>query len=231
MGFENINRSPAFTYDPQSSFYIDKTIGEKFSKENTAHFFGTITNPKLNLVLGADYYLVSNYLYLTNYYDLRQENAIFNVLRVNAAQTLKLSKHWRLYTSLWVQQKAGNADVNLPLFYTRDRLAFEGHFFRNLDLSTGLEVRYHAPYKADAYSPVLGRFFYQNSVTISNRPEADLFFNFRIRSFKAYIRAENLNSMSTANGSFGFLNNNFAAPGYPYPGLVLRFGFYWSFVN
>jgi hypothetical protein len=92
-------------------------------------------------------------------------------------------------------------------------------------------VRYHPPYKADAYSPVLGRFFYQDSVTINNRPQVDLFFNFRIRSFKAYVRAENLNAASLQNGGFGFLNSNFAAPNYPYPGLVMRFGFYWSFVN
>jgi hypothetical protein len=130
-----------------------------------------------------------------------------------------------------VQQKAGNADVNVPLFYTRNRLAFEGLFFKNLNLSTGLEVRYHTPYKADAYSPVLGRFFYQNKETISNRPQVDAFFNFRIRSFKAYIRTENLNAVSMQGGSFGFLNNNFAAPDYPYPGMVIRFGFYWSFVN
>lgn len=230
LGFENVNRSPAFTYNPSSSFYLD-TMRQNFQKENTTHIFGTVSNPKLHLTLGADYYLISNYLYVANFYDLRQENTLFNLLRINAAQTLKLSRHLRLYAAVWLQQKAGNAEVNLPLFYTRDRLAFEGHFFRNLDLSTGLEFRYNAPYQADNYSPILGRFFYQDSVTIRNRPEVDVFFNFRIRSFKAYIRAENLNSVSMGGGGFGFLNNNLAAPGYPYPGLVLRFGFYWSFVN
>jgi hypothetical protein len=231
VGFENVNRSPEFTYDPRSTFYLDTTKNEKFIKENTAHFFGTISNPKLNLTLGADYYLISNYLYLANFYDLKQENTIFNVLRINATQTLKLGPHWRVYTALWLQQKTGNADVNFPFFYTRDRLAYEGHFFRNLDLSTGVEVRYNAPYPADGYSPMLGRFFFQDTVTINRRPEVSAFFNFRIRSFKAYIRAENLNSVSMGKDGFGFLNNNFAAPGYPYPGLVFRFGFYWSFVN
>lgn len=229
-GFENVNRSPSFTYDKASSFYLD-TVVENFSKENTIHFFGTVSNPALNLTLGADYYAVTNYLYTANYNDLKQESALFNVLRITASKTAKLSRHWRLYSSVWVQQKAGNADVNFPLFYTRNRLAFEGNFFKNLYLSTGLEVRYHTPYKADGYSPVLGRFFYQDSITINNRPQVDAFFNFRIRSFKAFIRAENLNAASLSDGGFGFLANNFAAPDYPYPGLVLRFGFYWSFVN
>jgi hypothetical protein len=122
--------------------------------------------------------------------------------------------------------------VNIPLFYTRNRLAFEGNFFKNLHLSTGLEIRYHSPYKADWYSPVLGRFSYQDSIQINNRPQVDAFFNFRIRSFKAYVRTENLNAVNLGGASgFGFVNNNFAAPWYPYPGMVLRFGFYWSFVN
>jgi hypothetical protein len=231
LGFENSNRSPQFTYDTASRFYLDPTR-QGFSKENTAHFFGTVFNPKLNLTLGADYYLVSNYLYLAGYNDLKQENALFNVLRINASKTMRLSRHWRLYSTVWVQQKTGNVEVNIPLFYTRNRLAFEGNFFKNLHLSTGLEIRYHSPYKADSYSPVLGRFSYQDTIQINNRPQVDAFFNFRIRSFKAYVRTENLNAVNLGGtGGFGFTNNNFAAPWYPYPGMVLRFGFYWSFVN
>jgi hypothetical protein len=93
-----------------------------------------------------------------------------------------------------------------------------------------VELRYHTPYYANNYSPVLGQFFYQDSVRIDNRPELHAFFNFRIRSFKAYVRAENLNTLKFS-GSPGFTAHNFAAPDYPYPGLVLRLGIYWSFVN
>ncbi|HUQ97608.1 MAG TPA: putative porin [Chitinophagaceae bacterium] len=233
VGFQNVNRSPEFIYDTRSSFYLDTVGGrtQNFKKENTAHFFGTVTNPKLNLTLGADYYLVTNYLYLTHFSDFNQESTLFNVLRISATKTARFGRHGRLYSSVWVQQKAGNAEVKFPLFYTRNRLAFEGNFFKNLFLSTGLELRYHSPYKADGYSPVLGRFYYQDAIQIKIRPQLDLFFNFRIRSFKAYIRAENLNAASLSNGGFSFSHNNFAAPGYPYPGMVVRFGFFWSFVN
>ena len=119
-------------------------------------------------------------------------------------------------------------ELNLPFFYTRNRLAFEGLFFRNLNLATGLEVRYHSPYKSDNYSPILGQFFYQDSTTISNRPDVAAFFHARIRSLKLYLRAENLNTIN-AEGKFN--DHNFAAPGYPTPGFFLRFGIFWSFVN
>ena len=121
-------------------------------------------------------------------------------------------------------------ELNTPFVFTRQRLAFEGNFFKNLNISTGLELRYHTPYKADNYSPVLGQFFYQDTTTISNLPEVSAFMHFRIRSFKGYLRAENLNTLRY-DKELGFTRNNLATPEYAYPGLVIRFGIYWSFIN
>ncbi|WP_121355419.1 putative porin [Flavisolibacter nicotianae] len=228
LGFENINRSPSFIYNQQSSFYLD--TAKNFSKENTLHFFGSYYLPKLDVQLRGDYYVVSNFLYLNGYRSLQQENALFNVLRVSGLKTFRIGRHWNLYSELYVQQKAGGAEVNLPLLYTRNQLAFEGRFFRNLNLSTGLEIRYNTPYKMDMYSPVLGQFFYQDSTTISNRPEIHAFLHMRVRTFKAFIRLENLNT-ANLNGGFAFDRHNLAAIGYPTPGMVFRFGIYWVFVN
>ena len=62
-------------------------------------------------------------------------------------------------------------------------------------------------------------------------PDIAGYLHFRIKSFKLYLRAENLNTAEVNGGGFGFTRNNFAAPGYPYPGLIIRLGVYWSFVN
>ncbi|MCU7551073.1 putative porin [Chitinophagaceae bacterium LB-8] len=229
LGFENVNRSPSFNYDTRSNFYLDES--KSFSKENTLHFFASTWVPKIKLQLRGDYFLVSNYLYLTNYYKMQQENALFNLLRISASTTFKIGRRWNWYSDVYLQQKTGAVNLNVPLVYTRNRFVFEGNFFKNLFLATGLEVRYHTPYKADDYSPVLGQFFYQDSVTISNFPDIAAFLHFRIRSFKAFIRAENLNTFRYQNSKITFTNNNLAAPDYAYPGLTLRFGFYWSFVN
>jgi hypothetical protein len=118
----------------------------------------------------------------------------------------------------------------VPLLFTRNRLAFEGNFYKNLNLSTGLEVRYYTPYEAYNYSPVMGQFAPQDTFKLKNLPDVSAFFDFRIKSFTAYIRAENLNTASFVNG-FGFINNNFAAPHYPTQGLMIRFGIQWNFVN
>ncbi len=228
IGGENINRSPSFIYDQRSSFYLDSA--KSFGKENTFHFFARYTIPKLDIQLAGDYYFVTKYLYLNSYTSLQQENALFNLLRVSGLKTFKLNRHWNLHSEVYVQQKAGGAAVNVPVIYTRNRLAYEGRFFRNLVLSTGLEIRYNTPYKADNYSPVLGQFVYQDTLTINNRPDIHAFLHMRIRTFKAYLRVENLNTASLVNG-FGFNHNNLAAPGYPLPGMYVRFGIYWTFIN
>ena len=230
VGFENVNRSPAFLFDAHSSFYLDAP--RDFKKENTSHIFASLYQPALNLQLTGDYYLVSNYSYFTAFYKLDQYDAIFNLLRISAQKVFRLSRHLNWYANVYVQQKTGAAPVHVPLLFTRNRIAYEGNFFRNLNLSTGVEIKYHTPYKADNYSPVLGQFFFQDSVTIHNSPDISAFVHFRIRSFKAFLRFENLNTMQvTKDGGFGWTNNNLAAPGYPYPGLVFRLGIWWNFVN
>ncbi len=228
LGGENFNRSPHFQYDTRSAFYLDAP--QTFNKENWSHFFGNLGIEKLKLQLSGDYYLASNYLYVKDFYRLAQEGALFNVLRIGASKNFRLGKHWNLNSDVYLQQKTGEAELNIPLLFTRNRLSFEGVFFRNLNLATGLEMRYHSPYEGDDYSPVLGRFFFQQGYTLNNRPDVAAYFHFRIGNFNGYVRAENLNAFELGDNP-GFTANNLGAPEYPYPGMVIRFGFYWAFLN
>jgi hypothetical protein len=233
IGFDNVNRTPSFIFDRRSQFYLlDPSLNLDFKKENTARLSASLFQPSLLLELSGSYYVVTNYTYISDYYQLQQEGTLFNFLQIGARKTFRLGKSWKWHADVYYQQKIGNAPVNVPMIFTRNRLGYEGSLgFKNLDLAFGIEVRYHTPYKADGYSPVLGQFFFQDSVEINNsRPDLTGYIHFRIKSFKFYFRAENLNT-AESNDGFGFSKNNFAAPGYPYPGLIMRFGVFWSFVN
>jgi hypothetical protein len=231
-GFQDVNKTVPVAWDQQSSFGFG--VPGFFNKENVINIFGFIDQPRYRFRLGANYYLLTNYPYFHDYYIAAQESNPFNILQVSADKVITLYRHWILRASLVVQQRAGNAPVNLPLIVTNGQLGYEGKLgFKNLQVAFGMEFRYFSPYKADGYSPPVGQFFTQNSETIKeNLPDLTLYINLRIRSFTAYLRGENLNSfqLGGANGS-GFHNYNFVAPAYPYPGLRLRLGIYWSFVN
>lgn len=231
LGFENANRTPSFIFDSRSSFYLNQTI-ENFKKENNTHLFASYFLPAFKFRLTGHYYLMTNYTYISNYYKLRQESSVFNLLQVALQKTIKLGKKWNWHAELYFQQAVGSAPVNVPTIYSRNRVAYEGDLgFKNLDIALGFEVRYRSPHKADNYSPLLGQFFLQDSIQISNPlPDISAYVHFRIKPFKAFVRAENLNAARNLDG-FGFTNNNLLAPGYPLPGLQIRIGIYWSFVN
>ncbi|HEU5054418.1 MAG TPA: putative porin [Hanamia sp.] len=224
--FQNVNRSPSYVYNGNSSFDFDKNSFTK--KENITVLTAIADNPHFTLM--ARNISIANYTYFRDFYHTDQFNGLVNITQVSASTHAKIVGHLNLYSDFMLQQNAGNNPIRVPLFYTRQRLAFEGNFFKNLNLSTGIDVNYNTPYKAYNYSPVMGQFFPQDSVTISNLPQVNAFFNFRIKSFTAFIKAENLNTVSI-HPSFGWTNNNFAAPLYPIPGLIIRFGIKWAFVN
>lgn len=231
LGFENTSRTPSTIYDSRSSFYLMKTPTD-FKKENNTHLFASYILPSFRLKLSGHYYLMNNYTYITNYFELNQESTLFNVLQIALQKTFKIGKHWNWHADVYFQQVVGNAPVHIPAIFTRHRIAYEGNLgFKNLHIAMGAELKYRSNYKADNYSPVLGQYFYQDSLVIKNRlPDIAAYINFRIRPFKAFIRAENLNTARFAKG-FAFTGNNLIAPGYALPGLVIRVGVYWSFVN
>ncbi|MFP5042609.1 putative porin [Parasediminibacterium sp. JCM 36343] len=228
LGFQNVNKTPSFIYSNSTSLPVQ--LHQTFKKENTIHLFAVYENPLAKVKLGGDYYLVNNYAYSDSFFTVKQDATLFNVLHVYGEKRFDLSKHWHYYAELHLQQATGGAPLNMPQLITRHRIAYEGNFYTNLFLSTGFEIRYLSNYKAPNYSPFTGQFFYQDNYTLSNRPDVNFFFHFRIRSFKAFVRLENLNTLSPSKG-FSFNHYNFKLVDYPATGLWTHVGIWWNFVN
>lgn len=254
IGAQNVNRTPSFLFNSTSSdgnlsFNTADTAGYSASykahsnfpvinavsdikKENILKVFANLDVPRLGLRLTGNYFAYTNYAYFDGFFNANQSSSIFNYLQIGAQKATKLGKFFKWYADIYVQKKAGNANINLPLILMRHRIAFEANFFTNLFLATGFEIRYYSPYKADNYSPFIGQYFYQDSVKISNRPDISYYLNFRIKRFRFFAQIDNLNTMnySKTNG-FGFNKYNFSAPNYPGAGMWYRMGFKWMFIN
>lgn len=225
--FKNVNRTPSFIFDNTSNFnWKNQTSLTK--KENIISFGADANNRFVNLSFKN--HIITNLAYFTDYYRTAQSSKVINLLQLSASKKIKLYKRWNLYSDITFQQTDGSAPIKVPLLFTRNRFAYEGTFFKNLNLSAGVELRYFTPYEAYNYSPLVGQFMPQDTFKLKNLPDISAFFHFRIKSFTTYIRAENLNTLNLSNG-FGFTNNNFAAPHYPTQGFMLRLGIQWAFVN
>lgn len=231
LQFEQSNRQPGFLFDSRSSFN-GSNLPVNLSKENLTRMSGEIRWNRLGLELNGNYYLISRLAYWESYNKAGQVDALFNVIQIRAAKSFRLGKSWRWHADFFWQQRIGSAPVNVIPFFTRQRIAYEGNLgFKNLQLATGIEIRYRPAYRADGYSPVIGQFFFQDTQTIRNPlPDLAAYAHFRIKPFTAFVRAENLNSARNMGG-FGFTRNNEVVPGYFLPGLQVRVGIYWRFVN
>lgn len=225
VGFQNINRTPEYIFQNQSSFFINNR--KDYSKENTTKFWGIYTNSKHQFNITAEYFVLSNYLYFDSIFSAQQEAALLNVLHIGIEKKIHVAKKINWYTSLHLQQTTANAPINLPLIVMNNRFVFESNFYKNLFLATGLEVRYINNYKPNGYSPFNGQFYYQNNYSVANKPDVNFFFNFRIKSFKGFLRFENLNTLIGT----GAAKYNYSTEQYPTQSLWMRFGVWWSFVN
>lgn len=230
IGAQNTNRTPSHIFETNSSFYLD-SVGYNFNKENIAAVFGGIDNPAAKFKLTGTYYLINNLTYFENYYQPKQASSLFNVLKIDGEKHFHLTRTlvWKWWATF--QQRIGDGPVNLPLFSARTQFGYEGNVgFKNLLMSLGLEGRYFTPYYANAYSPLIGQFYFQENERVKlQRPDIAAYMHFRIRSFSSYIRVENLNAFDLK--SQNFIKNNVPILNYPSNGLIFRVGIYWSFVN
>jgi hypothetical protein len=228
LSFQNISRTPAENFYGLTSFPIQPITS--LSKENTTQLEGMLANNSAGWNASVNYQMVQNYHYYNTGIQPMVYGSLMSYLRGQVEQKVKISKHWNWYNQITIQILDPNAPVNVPLLLTRQRIAFEGNFYKNLDLSTGLELIYHSNYKYDAYMPFNSQFYLQNNETTQNRPTANAFLHFMIKRFKGYIRLENLNTLLPTSSSLG-KNYNFTAPNYPSSGLWFRVGIWWNFIN
>ncbi len=228
LSFQNMSSSAARNMRGITQFPIERLSSN--TKENTTLFEGTLSNPKAGWNATANYQIVQNYHYFSTGFRPAIYGGLMNYLRGQIEHKVRLSKHWNWYNQMTLQVLNPDAPVNVPLLLTRQRIAFEGNFYKNLDLSTGLELIYHTNYKADAYMPFTSQFYYQDSEMTQNKPTANAFLHFKIKRFKGYIRLENLNTLIPSSASSGN-SYNFTASNYPSSGLWFRVGIWWNFIN
>ena len=228
LWLQNSNRTPSFNRLGITAFPISKLSG--IDKENIIEAGAMWDQKSHGLSASFQYKLIQNFQYFGSGYQPLVYDKALSYIKGTVSKQLKLSTYWNWYNELSLQLVDPNAPLHLPVIFTRQRLAFEGNFFKNLFLSTGLELIYHSSFQPDAYMPLTGQFFLQDQFTTNNRPIANAFLNFRIKRFKGFIRMEQLNTLLATSNQLG-TRYQFTAPNYPGTGTWLRVGIWWNFIN
>ena len=228
LWLQNSNRTPSFNRLGITAFPISRL--STIDKENIIELGAMWDQKSRGLTASFQYKLIQNFQYFGSGYQPLVYDKALSYMKGTVSNQVKLSTHWNWYNELSLQLVDPNAPLHLPVIFTRQRLAFEGNFFKNLFLSTGLELIYHSAFQPDAYLPLTGQFYLQDQFTTNNRPIANAFLNFRIKRFKGFIRMEQLNTLLATSNQLG-TRYQFTAPNYLGTGTWLRVGIWWNFIN
>ena len=154
-----------------------------------------------------------------------QEGGGVNHLKIKYKKEVKFGMFALNNTVMYQAVSQSNDVLNLPQLVTRNTLYFSSDVFKKaMYLQTGITFKYFTSYNMDAYNPLLGEFYTQNSEKLGGYPLLDFFINARVQQTRIYLKAEHFNS------SFG-KSNYYAAPDYPYRDFVIRFGLVWNFFS
>ncbi len=108
--------------------------------------------------------------------------------------------------------------INSRLYYARTTAENNG------TMETGIDMHWKSSYQADAYDPVTQQFYLQDEFNVYSYPVLDLFLNFRIKSFSAFLKFSHWNEYLFSPGYF-------VTPLYPGQKRAIDIGLNWSFFD
>ena len=154
-----------------------------------------------------------------------QETNGIKHLKVKYLKEFRLGQFALNNTIMYQNVEQSDQVLNVPQLVTRNTLYFSSEVFKKaMYIQTGITFKYFTEYTMDAYNPVLGEFYVQNTEKLGGYPLLDFFINAKVQQTRIYLKAEHFNS------SLG-KNNFYAAPDYPYRDFVIRFGLVWNFFS
>lgn len=199
-----------------------------FSKQVSLVIGGDLGMPALNLLLSADYALLTDHIWYDNNALPGQYDGLISVLSVRAENELKFWK-FRFRNRLLAQSTSHSDIIPLPLLTVKSSLRLY-HEFRfkstggRLETSIGAEVLWHSLYYAPAYMPATGLFHTQDHTQAGNYPYLNVFLNLKLKRTRGFIAFDHIN-----HGLSGY--DYFMVPGYPQPVRTFRYGIAWTFYN
>lgn len=217
---QNLSNAP-YAYTSFVTNYYSREYS--FDKVSQTLLWAKVNIEKINLQLGVNNHLIANYLYYNSDLVPTQESEAFSLLQIYGRKEFVLGI-FSLDNEIAWQQPTANAPVHVPALLLRHKIAIEGPLFKSaLRVAAGVEARYHTSYYSDGYTPYFNQYFLQDSQRVSNLPECTAFFNFKVKSFRAFVVGDQLQQLFSRN-----IQN---APGYFAQNALFRFGFTWILVN
>lgn len=177
-----------------------------------------------NFSLQGNYFLISNLVYADTLAFPKQSDTITNIGQLMMRLNLNFGQ-FHIDNSVVLQQ-TDNSILRFPTLATKHSVYFEGNIFKKaLFGRVGLDLRFNSAYYFDNFQPITGQFYQQNDWEMSMLPIVDAFISFQVKSFRGFVKLENVYNLIDANQVY------FSAPNYPMRDWTFRFGVSWYFAD
>jgi hypothetical protein len=176
------------------------------------------------LHLSANFFNLSDFVYLDTASIAKQSNQTANILQLSADYSLHLGGLTFRNVFNW-QNIAGTNYIRLPQMILNSTLSYRKDLFNKaLSAETGVEMLYTSSFKGNAYNPALGMYRLQDNTTIGDYPYMDVFANLKVKRTRIFVKYQHVNA--------GMMKYRYYfVPGYPQNDAAFKFGFSWIFFD
>jgi hypothetical protein len=238
LGYQKLSKIPDFNYTLFQSSFLNYNWYNNFKNEKVNSFYAKLNSKWINTEV--NYRVLNDHLYFTNTSATLNQDGLptellakpfqysntINYFAVKAGREFTFGKFGSDHTFLYQKVSQNDAILNVPEFLTRNSIYYNNYFFKKaLYIQTGVTLNYFTKYYANEYNTILGDMTVQTDKQIGNYPVFDYFLNAKIKTFRLFLKAENINSKFTTKQDY------FASPNYPARPFMIRFGLTWMFFS
>lgn len=227
--YKRVNRRPSFFERRYISQQQEWT--NDFLNQTSDNFHGELRfNFKdFQLQPFTRFSVISNYIFMNE--QKMPQQAGSEVVILNPGMNLR----WQIGPRITVKNSfyystisGGSAErYPLPKVMNTFQLAYRNSLFSGkMMIQTGVDIHYRSAYKAPNFDPVTQQYHLQSNSTLDGFIHADLFFNFKVRSFRFFTKLAHVNQGAPI-GSNGYL----ISPLYPGMRRTFDMGVIWQFFD
>ena len=133
--------------------------------------------------------IITNHIYFSE--QKRPEQAGSEIVLLTPGVNLRYKAGLRLTfknSTYYNSVSGGSADKYItPQWMNTFQVAYRNSLFEGkMQIQTGIDMHYRSSYFAKAYDPVTQQYHLQSTDKLDDMVQADLFFNFKVKSFRVF---------------------------------------------
>jgi hypothetical protein len=214
--------SPSFIQEVYRSNHF--AWDNDFDKTKSTSFGGKYELEKFHITIGGNMYSLTDYIYYDFESIPQQWTDAITIQQAFVRKDFVLG-WWHLNNTVYWQNSDEEIIIPLPELASHHSLYYQSWLFKKrLFAQFGIDVHYTSEYLAPTYNPAANVFHLQDSVKTNGYILADVFFNFKIKTARVFIKLHNAGDELIKSGYY-------LTPHYPMPGRMFQFGLNWRFFD